>query len=335
MADTGLFGSGSSDTRWPQAQVPDEEFGKRDSGNEHSKGSSNKSLDRVELRSTLGLFRGVMIIMGIVIESGIFISPKGIVAGVGSVGATILVWVSCGFFSLLGALSFAELGNMIRENGGMYTYIYRTYGSFVGFLVFWTLATVVDPAGNAVMALLFSHYTLYPLYPDPDCPPPKVAVKLVAMSGIWLMMFINFQLLESDAVAYSFGAQVLANFTWLIPVTVVLSCLGSLNGALLTMSRLFFAGARVGQSPQLLATIHVRISKFLQKMEDAARLKVQYLLAMAQNDITVYTSAAEPTPVHQRPIQMETRLQTTSYLEKDVAEPCQKKGFWNLQPAVG
>ncbi|XP_072170102.1 large neutral amino acids transporter small subunit 1-like [Diadema setosum] len=258
MADTGLFRSGSTDTRWPQAHAQDDEFGEHDSDNEHSHGSSNVSLDRVKLQQNLSLLDAVMIIVGIIIGSGIFISPKGVIAGVGSVGATVLVWVSCGFLSLLGALSFAELGTMIRENGGMYIYIYRTYGSFVGFLVFWTLATVVDPAGNAVMAFLFSHYTLYPLYPDPDCPPPKAAVKLVAMSGIWLMMFINFQLLESDAVAYSFGAQVLGNFTWVIPVSVVLSCLGSLNGALLTMSRLFFAAARVGQSPNFLATIDVR-----------------------------------------------------------------------------
>ena len=49
----------------------------------------------------------------------------------------------------------------------------------------------------------------------------------------------------------------------------------------------------------------------------------------------ICTSAAELTPFNQRPLQMEKRLQTLSYVEKDMAAPCQKKGLWHLWPALG
>ena len=49
----------------------------------------------------------------------------------------------------------------------------------------------------------------------------------------------------------------------------------------------------------------------------------------------ICTSAAKLTSNHQRLFQMEKRLQTVSYVEKDMAAPCQKKGHWHLWHARG
>lgn len=64
----------------------------------------------VRLKKELGLLEGITMIMGIVIGSGIFVSPKGVISYVGSVGMSLGVWAACGLLSMLGAICFAELG---------------------------------------------------------------------------------------------------------------------------------------------------------------------------------------------------------------------------------
>lgn len=75
------------------------------------KASEEKSSnDPVYLKKELGLLEGVTMIMSIVIGSGIFVAPKGVITIVGSVGLSLVVWLLSGIVSLLGALSYAELG---------------------------------------------------------------------------------------------------------------------------------------------------------------------------------------------------------------------------------
>lgn len=143
--------------------------------------SQDKS-EKVELKRTLGLFSACAMILGTIIGSGIFVSPKGVLMEVGSVGLSLVVWAVCGILALLGALTYAELGTMIPKAGGPYAYIQEAFGDLCGFLYMWAMTIIVIPTGNAVIALTFAYYILQPMFPD--CSSPHTAVLLLAAIAI-------------------------------------------------------------------------------------------------------------------------------------------------------
>ena len=86
-----------------------------------------------ELPRLLGLRQLIAIVIGTVIGSGIFIVPGGVMRQTGgSVRISLLVWVVGGVLSLLGALTYGELGAMKPEAGGLYVYLRDAFGPLPG-----------------------------------------------------------------------------------------------------------------------------------------------------------------------------------------------------------
>ncbi|XP_066578978.1 large neutral amino acids transporter small subunit 2 [Amia ocellicauda] len=327
----------------------------------------------VALKKEIGLVSACGIIVGNIIGSGIFVSPKGVLENAGSVGLALMVWVVTGLITAVGALCYAELGVTIPKSGGDYSYVKDIFGGLAGFLRLWIAVLVIYPTNQAVIALTFSNYVLQPLFPT--CFAPETGLRLLAavclllltwvncasvrwatrvqdvftagkllalaliiIMGIvqickgeyyWLQPaqafesfvepdvglialaflqgsfayggwnFLNYvteelvdpyrnlpraifisiplvtfvyvfanvayvtamspqELLASNAVAVTFGEKLLGVMSWIMPISVALSTFGGVNGSLFTSSRLFFAGAREGHLPRLLAMIHIK-----------------------------------------------------------------------------
>ncbi|KAK2166211.1 hypothetical protein NP493_1331g00000 [Ridgeia piscesae] len=134
--------------------------------------------DVIKLKPKITLLNGVTMIIGSVIGSGIFVSPSGVQKHVGSVGVSLIVWLSCGLFSIIGAHCYAELGTLIVKSGADYAYIYEAFGPFMAFLRLWVEVMVVRPCSQAIVALTFATYIIDPIFPD--CPKPEIATRLLA-----------------------------------------------------------------------------------------------------------------------------------------------------------
>jgi basic amino acid/polyamine antiporter, APA family len=120
------------------------------------------------LRRTLGFTDLLLLTLGTVIGSGIFIVPGVVLKQTeGHLGVALLVWVVGGVVSFLGALTYAELGAMTPEAGGLYAYIRDAFGPLPAFLYGWASFLVIASGSVATLAVAFSAYLgqLVPLSP--------------------------------------------------------------------------------------------------------------------------------------------------------------------------
>ena len=136
----------------------------------------------VKLKPKITLVNGITVIVGSIIGSGIFVSPKGVLQEVQSVGMSLIIWLACGLFSMVGAYCYTELGTAIVRSGADYAYIFEAFGPFLAFLRLWVECMIVRPCSAAVVALTFANYVIEPLFPT--CPQPDVAVRLLAALAI-------------------------------------------------------------------------------------------------------------------------------------------------------
>ncbi|XP_030400056.1 cystine/glutamate transporter-like isoform X2 [Gopherus flavomarginatus] len=144
-------------------------------------GKAKKEEEAVFLRKKITLLRAFSLLVGSMVGSGIFISPKGVLKHSGNVGVSLIVWFACGILSLFGALCYAELGTRITKSGGHYIYVLETLGPLPSFLYLWAEYFAIRPANSAVISLAFGNYILEPFFAP--CAAPLPAVKLVALLG--------------------------------------------------------------------------------------------------------------------------------------------------------
>ena len=77
------------------------------------------------------------------------------------------MWLLGGILSLLGALTYGELGARDSASGGLYVYIRDAFGRLPAFLYGWTLFFVISSGSLATLAVAFSRYLDQYYQPQP------------------------------------------------------------------------------------------------------------------------------------------------------------------------
>jgi basic amino acid/polyamine antiporter, APA family len=112
-----------------------------------------------QLERTLSATDLTILVVGSVIGSGIFLVPGAVLAqSGGSVPIALAVWLVGGLLSLMGALSYGELGAMNPNAGGLYAYLRDAFGPFTAFLYGWTLFFVIGSGTVATLAVAAGDY---------------------------------------------------------------------------------------------------------------------------------------------------------------------------------
>ncbi|MFL6590562.1 MAG: APC family permease [Chthoniobacterales bacterium] len=107
----------------------------------------------------LGPVDAMMIVVGSMIGSGIFITSAESARLSGAPGWLLLAWTMAGLMTITGALCCSELAAMMPRAGGVYVFLREAYGPSIGFLFGWTLFLVIQTGTIAAVAIAFAKFT--------------------------------------------------------------------------------------------------------------------------------------------------------------------------------
>ncbi|XP_073832134.1 L-type amino acid transporter sobremesa isoform X3 [Musca autumnalis] len=87
---------------------------------------------------------------------------------------------------------------------------------------------------------------------------PLVTLCYALINISYLAAMSPTEMVQSEAVAVTFGNRILGVMAWLMPLSVTISTFGSANGTLFAAGRLCFAASREGHLLDILSYVHVR-----------------------------------------------------------------------------
>ncbi len=159
-----------------------------------------------QLQKKLTLYGLTMIAVGSCIGSGIFVTPYEIVQAVPHHGWALAVWSLGGVIALTGALTFAELGGMFPQSGGVYVYLREAYGEWVGFLYGWVILLVINTGALAALGIALAEYLTFFMPLDQT---GKVFVAIAVIAGLTGLNIMGVQISQLFASTFT-GLKLLA-----------------------------------------------------------------------------------------------------------------------------
>ncbi len=162
------------------------------------------STEARHLRREMTLFDAIMVVMGVMIGSGIFIVSADIARTVGSPGLLLVVWIITGVVTVIGALSYGELAGMMPYAGGLYVYLREAYNPLIGFLYGWTTFLVIQTGTIAAVCVAFAKFTavLIPWFGEQNILLNLFGLKIsaaqvLAISCIVILTYVNMRGLKA------------------------------------------------------------------------------------------------------------------------------------------
>lgn len=111
-----------------------------------------------DLPRKIGFWGAIAVLVGVVIGSGIFVTPTLIAQSLGDPYLILLLWLVGGLIALCGAVTFAELAAMMPHSGGIYVFIREGFGACPAFVFGWTYMLITKPSAAGGIAIIFAKH---------------------------------------------------------------------------------------------------------------------------------------------------------------------------------
>lgn len=176
-----------------------------------------------ELVRGLNLWDTTLLVLGLVVGGGIFLTPAAIAKSLPSGPWILAVWVVGGVLSIAGGFVYAEMGAMIPKSGGMYVYIREAFGDLPAFLYAWVAFWVILAGADAAVAAGFAEY-LSVFFPSLGSAHvvasvgghPVTAAQLVAIAAVLLLSATHYVGIKEGArIQGVFTSMILLALLWI------------------------------------------------------------------------------------------------------------------------
>ncbi|NET33541.1 MAG: amino acid permease [Cyanothece sp. SIO1E1] len=159
-----------------------------------------------QLNKRINLYGLTMIAVGSCIGAGIFTTPNVVAQPLNNHLLVLIIWIVGGLISLTGALTFAELGGMFPQSGGVYVFLKEAYGEITGFLYGWVILLAINTGSLAALGIALAEYLTFFF---PMSPEIKTLVAVGVIAGLTLINVVGVQVSQSLANVFT-GLKLLA-----------------------------------------------------------------------------------------------------------------------------
>jgi APA family basic amino acid/polyamine antiporter len=146
--------------------------------------------DQTHIRARLSTFDTAMVVFSLVVGIGIFRTPAIVASAAGGTSLFFAAWIAAGFISLIGALTFAEIGSRYPRAGGYYRVVADCYHPTLAFMLNWS-QTLMQGAGAAGVAFIGADY-LMPVLLPPQWRTPHASLVL-ACATMLILLILNYR----------------------------------------------------------------------------------------------------------------------------------------------